>query len=180
MDQTLSPPWERPLQVATVYMSIMPLSDYHHGFGYTVGPNFSNLILTLNSEDVSSQCIGNGINTRLKYVDLNWPVPASAYKCQDQCGYSHVGDTTPTECSIVWSDVNSLLGIPSMVTDLDSAFKTCTLDSGYLANFWFDPPIALQRQQNAAEPTLPAASKSTPAAPSSLPAFPMPQNTNCL
>jgi hypothetical protein len=157
----------------SVYLSIQSLSAYYDGFGYTVGPNFSDFILTLKSEDVSTQCKGNKIATSINWADLNWPVPASAYECQDRCARVHVGLSTPVECSTIWSDVNPLLAIPTKVKDLSPLWSTCLFDVPLLANYWFDPPLALQEHTVADSITKPVAvvPTPTPAEPQSLPAY---------
>lgn len=127
-----------------VYMSIKALSAYVDGFNYAIGPSFTNLILTLSSSEVSSQCNGNKIATSLNFADLNWPVPASAYNCQNRCGYFHIQDSvTPAECSTIWSDVNPLLAIPTKIKDLSPLWATCAFEVPSLANYWFEYVLKL-------------------------------------
>lgn len=122
-----------------VYMSIKALSAYVDGFDYLIGPSFSDVILTLSSSDVSSQCNGNKLATSLDFADLNWPVPASAYNCQDRCGYFNIKDSVlPTQCSTIWSDVNPLLAIPTKIMDLSPLWATCAFEVPSLANYWFE------------------------------------------
>lgn len=120
-----------------VYMSIKALSAYVDGFNYQIGPSFSNLILTLSSSEVSTQCHGDKIATPMNYADLNWPVPASAYKCQDRCDRLYNLQRGP-ECSTIWSDVNPLLAIPTKVKDLSPLWATCAFEVPALANYWFE------------------------------------------
>ncbi|SMY29450.1 unnamed protein product [Zymoseptoria tritici ST99CH_1A5] len=148
----------------SAYILIKSLSAWIDGFGYTVGPNFSDLILTVKSEDVSTQCKGNKIGTSMNWADLNWPVPASAYECQDRCGRLQSGTSaTPAECSTIWSDVIPLLAIPTAVKDLSPLWSTCKFDVPLLANYWFDPPIALQEHSVADSITRPELSYPTTA-----------------
>ncbi|UJO24563.1 uncharacterized protein CLAFUR5_13860 [Fulvia fulva] len=167
----------------SAYISIQSLSAYIDGFFYTVGPTFTDLILTLASSEVSTQCGGiRNHATQMKWEDLNWPVPASAYSCQDRCGHGRLEDqvagTTPTQCSTIWSDVNPLLAIPTMITDLAPEFSTCIIESnGNLANFWFDPPIALQPAAAKATPTLSSQPSTTPASVGDSPIKPTPDST---
>lgn len=158
----------------SAYISIKSLSAYYEGFGYTVGPNFSDLVLTLPSQDVSTQCRGVKTSTRINFADLNWPVPVSAYDCQMPCGYNQQGLTTPSQCGTIWSDSNPLLAIPTQISDLSPSWSSCKIDVPNLGNYWIDPPIALQEQHSVAAPTLPSSPEivTTPAVPSSTPTNP--------
>ncbi|SMR64102.1 unnamed protein product [Zymoseptoria tritici ST99CH_3D1] len=107
----------------SAYISIKSLSAWVDGFGYTVGPNFSDLILTVKSEDMSTQCKGNKIGTSMNWAGLNWPVPASAYECQDSFArtfssgfYYSAWATFPT--TVAAAPQSSPTGTPASATAL--------------------------------------------------------------
>lgn len=183
---------------ASVYISFKTLFATYDGFWDTVGPTFTDYIVPLHSTDISTQCGGwhaaYGHGTALNYGDLNWPVPASAYKCQERCAEKlassayitkgtmywsmYIAPTAP-ECSTIWSDVNPVVALPTKIKDMVPEWSTCSFYNDNLANFWFDPPIALQPQAAVAKPTLPTTftAQSTSALPASTPDSPLPENT---
>lgn len=183
---------------ASAYISFKTLYATYDGFWDTVGPTFTDYIVPLLSADISTQCGGWGAayghGTALNYADLNWPVPASAYKCQDRCavklassGYIANGafmwslydEPVAPECSTIWSDINPVLALPTKIKDMVPEWSSCSFYNDNLANFWFDPPIALQPQEAVAKPTLPSSfvPQSISAAPASTPDGPAPQST---
>ncbi|EME84255.1 uncharacterized protein MYCFIDRAFT_207217 [Pseudocercospora fijiensis CIRAD86] len=168
-----------------VYLSMASLFATEDGYpDLTVGTPLSNFILTLESSEVSTQRSGTGVNTQINYADMNWPVPASAWACQGRCAKYDFDDSVPRPswCNTIYQHLNPLIDIPSKITDLDPAWKTCTLEPKYMAGFWFDPPITLQEQQTAAQPTLPTAktTTSTSAAAASTPKNPAAAITSAL
>lgn len=182
----------------SVYISFKTLFATYDGFWDTVGPTFTDHIVALHSTDLSTQCGGwhaaYGPGTALNYADLNWPVPASAYKCQDRCAMKMESSAflgpyaamwsmwlapTAPQCSTIWSDINPIIALPTKIRDMVPEWSSCSLYDDFLANFWFDPPIALQPQEAVAMPTLASSvtPQSTSAAPASTPNRPGPENT---
>ncbi|KAM3420533.1 hypothetical protein BST61_g3798 [Cercospora zeina] len=170
----------------SVYISFKTLFASYDGFWDKMGPTFTDYIVPLHSTDISTQCGGwgqaYGPGTQLDYADLNWPVPASAYKCQDRCRMEKVvkptlnrgklGGLVSTtiagpECDTIWSDINPMLAVPTKIREMVPEWATCSFWNENIANFWFDPPIALQPADVAATPTLPVAKTTTPAIPES-------------
>ncbi|KXT10043.1 hypothetical protein AC579_8653 [Pseudocercospora musae] len=144
----------------------------------------SDYIVPLQSSDISTHCGGwwgavhNPIGTAPPYADLKWPVAASAYSCQNRCsdtfsrsysldkgiiGAQLVSIASPPQCSTIWSDVNPVLAFPTKIRDMVPEWTSCSFWNENLANFWFDPPIALEPASAAATPTLPNSPKSTAA-----------------
>ncbi|SMR60950.1 unnamed protein product [Zymoseptoria tritici ST99CH_1E4] len=181
---------------ASVYISFKTLYATYDGFWDTVGPTFTDLIVPLHSSDISSHCGGwhkaYGTGVPLDYADLNWPVPASAYSCQNRCSGDQTSSMaltdgwvrwvpmpapTPSECSTIWSDVNPILALPTKIRDMVPEWSTCSFWNNNLANFWFDPPLALKSADVADSITRPSEPEATPAAPSPLPSSPLAQNT---
>ncbi|KAI5359920.1 hypothetical protein Slin14017_G094810 [Septoria linicola] len=160
----------------SVYISFKTLFASYDGFWNKIGPTFADYIVPLHSTDISTHCGGwgqaYGAGTQLDYADLNWPVSASAYKCQDRCRMQKVAiptladgtlgasvDTTVAgpECDTNWSDINPVLAVPTKIRDMVPEWASCSFWNENIANFWFDPPIALQPAEVAASPTLPNA-----------------------
>ena len=171
----------------SVYLFFQTLYASYDGFWDRIGPTFSNYILPLPSSAISTQCDGWGRGTSLDYADLNWPVPASAYSCQNRCSVIWTSECSdlcsvytkpnPPECNTIWSDVDPTLAVPTQVKDLASEWSTCSFWDFNIPNFWFDPPIALQQQTAMATPTMDPTSVTTAAAPSSTVRSPYPRNT---
>ncbi|KAF7186371.1 hypothetical protein HII31_12302 [Pseudocercospora fuligena] len=182
----------------SVYVSFKTLYASYDGFWDKIGPTFSDYIVPLQSSDISTHCGGwwgavhNPIGTALTYADLNWPVAASAYSCQNRCsdtfsrsysldkgiiGAQLVSIASPPQCSTIWSDVNPVLAFPTKIRDMVPEWKSCSFWNENLANFWFDPPIALQPASAAATPTLPTSPKSTAAAAAPTPTSPTASST---
>lgn len=137
----------------TAYVSFATLYASYDGFWNPVGPNFINYILPVSSAAVSTQCGGwfdaYGPGKPLNYANLNYPVPASAYKCMDRCEASYslaangseITEPLPAPCSTIWDDYNPMLAVPTEVSKLVPAWSTCKGWDDMLANFWFDPPV---------------------------------------
>ncbi|GAB7355967.1 hypothetical protein MBLNU459_g6599t1 [Dothideomycetes sp. NU459] len=170
------------LTSGSVYLSFSTLFATQEGFGERIGPNFTNFIVPLPSSAISTQCGGwfsaRGAGTQLNYADLNYPIPASAYSCENRCStqaqYSIANGTgsyhynTPSQCNTIWSDFNPILAIPTEIRDLVPAWATCSFYDAVLPNFLFDPPLALQPANVVATPTLPGLpGTTTPASPGS-------------
>lgn len=170
----------------SVYLSFSTLKATWDGFWDPVGPTFKDLIVPFRSDEISTQCGGwfnaRGPGTQLNYADLNWPVPAHAYSCQQRCTLSQTSSAhliRPTnriqwdvntvspgpECDTIWSDVNPVIALPTRMKSFVSEWSTCSFWNDNLANFWFDPPKALHPASVAAEATMPVAPPTTPAAP---------------
>lgn len=142
----------------SVYLSFKTLYASYDGFGDRVGPSFTDLIVPLHSTDISSHCGGwfaaYGPGTQLNYADLNWPVPASAYKCQARCSMALTGSATidpsveddlewvlatlptPPECNTIWEDINPVLAVPTKIREMVPEWSTCSFWNQALANFW--------------------------------------------
>ena len=174
----------------SVYLSFSTLFASYDGFWDRIGPTFSNFILPLPSAAISTQCGGwgnaHGPGTPLNYADLNWPVPASAYSCQDRCSVTWTSTCAtcllqtlpkPLECNTIWSDVDPVLAVPTKVREMVPEWSTCSFWDFAIPNFFFDPPIALHAQPAMATPTWPSRSVTTAAAPSSTAQDPLPKNT---
>lgn len=161
----------------SVYLSLESLYAYYDGFFNTVGPTYSNVFLTLQSSDISTQCQGSPNNTLLNYADLNWPVPASAYSCQARCGYA--GMVGSTACNTIWNDLNPALAIPTKALKaMVPEWSNCVAGDGNQAQYWFDPPVTLQPRSAVASATLSTEPKTTPAAPSSAVSDQLPSATS--
>ncbi|KAK4496329.1 hypothetical protein PRZ48_012309 [Zasmidium cellare] len=178
----------------SVYLSFKTLYAYYDGFSDRVGPSYTDLIVPLHSTDISSHCGGwfaaYGPGTQLNYADLNWPVPASAYKCQARCSKALTASPTldpsaddhllwdlqtlptPPECATIWEDVNPVLAVPTKIREMVPAWSSCSFWNEGLANFWFDPPLALQEAAVEASVTMPSTPTTTSAAPLSKPHSP--------
>lgn len=174
----------------SVYISFKSLFASYDGFWDRIGPTFSDFILPLPSSAVSTQCGGwgnaHGPGTALNYADLNWPVPASAYSCQDRCSVTWTSDCptctwyhapNPPECNTIWSDVDPVLAVPTQARDLVPEWSTCSFWDLVIPNFWFDPPIALQQSPAAATPTMPTTEVASTAVPKSSVKDGLPTNT---
>lgn len=142
----------------SVYLSFKILYAYYDGFSDRVGPSYTDLIVPLHSTDISSHCGGwfaaYGPGTQLNYADLNWPVPASAYKCQARCSKALTASPTlqpsvddhmlwdlktlptPPECNTIWEDVNPVLAVPTKIREMVPAWSSCSFWNEGLANFW--------------------------------------------
>ncbi|KAK4610614.1 hypothetical protein CLAFUW4_14022 [Fulvia fulva] len=186
----------------SVYLSFKTLYATYDGFfGDYIGQTFTDLIVPLHSTDVSTQCGGwnraFGAGTQLNYADLNWPVPASAYSCQQRCTLSltssavleppqntmlwNMETVSPgTECDTIWSDVNPVLAVPTKIRQMVPEWSSCSFWNANLANFWFDPPIALQPAQVVAVPTAPSNPQTTAAAAASTPTSPIASSTRAI
>ncbi|KAK4993385.1 hypothetical protein LTR66_006020 [Elasticomyces elasticus] len=146
--------------------------------GNQVGEPLSDLIIPISSGLVSSACgiYHGGHSASLNYADLNWPIPAAAYKCQPRCeGGQNGGPFSTGICSTIYDDYRPILRFPSQISVVQTAWNNCNLgdmdyaDSG---NQLYDPPIALQPQANIAMPTVSEPPAQTSASPSSpLPAL---------
>ncbi|KAK4496701.1 hypothetical protein PRZ48_012684 [Zasmidium cellare] len=147
------------------------------GSAIQIGPTFSNTILALRSDEVSTNCYGRigtqtstagwGNGKSLNYADLNLPVPASAYQCANQCvpyvtsertgsdGLQTFDTTsiTPNPCETIWNNFNPLLAIPTRLKTI-SEWASCSFCNDWIANVVFDPPTALRQATAEAKPTL--------------------------
>lgn len=170
----------------SVYLSFKTLFATYDGFHDRVGPNFTNYIVPVPSNAVSTRCgpwsdAYDGPATPLTYADLAWPVAASAYSCQARCSYdprflSEFND--PAECSTIWSDVDPNIAVPTQVRNLIPEWASCSMEDLRYRNFWFDPPIPLTQVATIAAVTTALTTPTTePAAPSSTLASSVPTKT---
>ncbi|KAF2168867.1 hypothetical protein M409DRAFT_20880 [Zasmidium cellare ATCC 36951] len=158
-----------------VYVSFQTLYAQYDGFSYGPGTGYKDLIMTLASSQVSTNC-GNGdvrsatAGTQINFADFNYPIPASAYSCAHPCEASCVDATcTPQACSTIWDNFNPVMAIPTPVLDLQEAWKTCSFADENGVNWLFDPPIALTAAANEVKPSLPGGGGSSPASPTPAP-----------
>ncbi|KAF7192374.1 hypothetical protein HII31_06406 [Pseudocercospora fuligena] len=79
----------------TLYAAFRP-SQADKAGALQIGPTFSNAIFSFRSDEISTNCYTRGFGglsdegafgtgTQLNFADLNYPISASAYQCQDQC-----------------------------------------------------------------------------------------------
>ncbi|GAB1725920.1 hypothetical protein NU195Hw_Modified_22t1 [Hortaea werneckii] len=134
--------WNTTLTSPTVYIQFDGTWVYESS-GYTTS-NQSRLLMAHSSTDISSICgkiSGIGSPQSFNYGDFNWPVPASAYRCQPKCfeappnGVSFVDNATywahsdrtfvtlwtyfsstpwaeENQCSTIYDDYKPILSIP--------------------------------------------------------------------
>ncbi|RMY68041.1 hypothetical protein D0864_11437 [Hortaea werneckii] len=134
--------WNTTLTSPTVYIQFDGTWVYESS-GYTTS-NQSRLLMAHSSTDISSICgtiSGVGSPQSFNYGDFNWPVPASAYRCQPKCfeappnGVSFVDNATywahsdrtfvtlwtyfsstpwakENQCSTIYDDYKPVLSIP--------------------------------------------------------------------
>lgn len=177
----------------TVYLSFSTLYASWDGFWNHVGPDFSDYIVPLPSSSIFTQCgaersaRNRNHGTPLNYVDLNWPVPASAYSCQARCDPSgkpicpecpHTAVPSTGECATIWSDINPNLAMPTEIRDLVPEWSSCDMYNDRIPNFWYDPPLALTQKSEIAGVSTPYAEPTAePPAPSSSPDSAVPVET---
>ncbi|KAF7187878.1 hypothetical protein HII31_10778 [Pseudocercospora fuligena] len=181
-------------QPGSVYLSFSTLYAAYRRFtapggeAVQVGPTFKNTIFAFKSDEISTNCYvstfgdqssatgpGYGPGTQLNYADLNSPVPASAYQCQNQCKPSSTWIGTdgnysstaiiPNPCNTIFDNFNPLLAMPTRLRDMVPEWSSCGFWDYQRANIVFDPPTALQQVASAALPTLPTKLTSTAASP---------------
>ncbi|KAI7154937.1 hypothetical protein KC349_g7322 [Hortaea werneckii] len=134
--------WNTTLTSPTVYIQFDGTWIYESSGSTT--SNQSRLLMAHSSTDISSICgtiSGIGSPQSFNYGDFNWPVPASAYRCQPKCfeappnGVSSVGNATywahsdrtfvtlwtyfsstpwaqENQCSTIYDDHKPILSIP--------------------------------------------------------------------
>lgn len=167
--------------------------DAPGGAGIQIGPTFTNAIFSFHSSEISTNCFGTinptatttagfGYGTRLNFADLNAPVPAAAYACQNQCQRCFQEDSgdsrgyttrcnTPDPCPTIWDNFNPLLAVPTRFREIVPEWSSCSFWDDRHANLIFDPPIALHTAESVATASLPSWEISSPASgPASVPA----------
>ncbi|KAK5688932.1 hypothetical protein LTS10_000912 [Elasticomyces elasticus] len=160
----------------SVYLSFSTLYASYDGFWDRVGPTYSDYVMTLKTEDISTHCGGGklgwdwGPATQVNFADWNKPLRADVYNCQKQCS-----STAP--CSTIWDNFNPWLAVPTVIKSMVPQWKTCTYNDDMEAPLLFDPPKALQQVATAASATMPSSPSTTPAAPSSTLISPLPVET---
>jgi hypothetical protein len=146
--------------------------DVPGGEAVQIGPTFSNAVFEFRSDEISTNCFatidpvatttaGYGLGTQLNFADLNLPVAASAYKCQNQCRSCtpFVRSTVCSAinvCTTIWDNFNPLLAVPTRLREIVPEWSTCSFWDDRIANIIFDPPIALQVADAPAQATLPS------------------------
>jgi hypothetical protein len=141
-----------------------------------VGKTFSNTIFEFRSDEISTNCFatidpyatttaGYGLGTQLNFADLNLPVAASAYKCQDQCrscvpqfinGRLTASCAAVNECATIWDNFSPLLAMPTRLREIVPEWSTCSFWNDRIANVIFDPPSALTAADAAAPASQPS------------------------
>ncbi|KAK5127522.1 hypothetical protein LTR85_006861 [Meristemomyces frigidus] len=160
----------------SVYLSFSTLYASYDGFWDRVGPTFSDYVMTLQSDDISTHCGGGtlgwdwGPATQINYADWNKPIRADVYNCQKQC-------SSIAPCSTIWDNFNPWLAVPTVIRSRVPQWSTCSFSDDNEAPLLFDPPRALQPAESAATVTMPSTPTSTTASPSATPTSPQPVQT---
>lgn len=168
----------------TVYVSFETLYAAYRslsgpgGAAVQIGKGYSNEIFEFRSDEISTNCYasvfsvdghhnpGYGPGTQLNFADLNYPPPATAYECQNQCqsvsyelGPGGVNVTThtilPNPCETIFDNFNPLIAVPTKLKAMNPEWASCRFWNHRQANIVFDPPIALTEAAAVAKPTLP-------------------------
>ncbi|KAI5360492.1 hypothetical protein Slin14017_G086670 [Septoria linicola] len=164
------------LSFSTLYAAYRPSTGLG-GEAAQIGPTFSNTILAFReNEPTATAQPGFGPGTQLNYADLNSPVAASAYACQNQCRPHEIvrgddGNITsksifPNPSNTIFDNSNPLLAVPTKLREMVPEWSSCSFWNDQNPNIIFDPPTALRQAGQAAGPTLPGVITSTAAAPS--------------
>lgn len=152
------------ISFGTLYAGFQPATIDKAG-ELQIGRTFSDVIFSFKSNEISTVCYDTsgafGVATaafgggeQLNFADLNSPIPASAYQCQNDCrtlasSICHVStskaiftsnNTTFTNaiedcvyiteshasdfCSTIWDNFNPLLAMPTMLRDLVPEWST--------------------------------------------------------
>lgn len=164
----------------TLYAAYRPFTG-PGGAAAQIGPTFSNTIMAFKSEEISTNCYatwwnqtqtsipGYGPGTQLNFADLNSPVSASAYECQNQCldysvpyvnlpsdnGFYTTQYLHPNWCETILDNFNPLIAVPTRLRDMVPEWKKCKFWSPRQANVIFDPPQALTEASSEDKPTAP-------------------------
>ncbi|KAK5746378.1 hypothetical protein LTR17_000758 [Elasticomyces elasticus] len=160
----------------SVYLSFSTLYASYDGFWDRIGPTYSDYVMTLKTEDISTHCGGGAIGwdwgpaTQVNFADWNKPLRADVYNCQKQCS-----STAP--CSTIWDNFNPWLAVPTVIKSMVPQWSTCTYNDDMEAPLLFDPPKALQQVATAASITMPSLPSTTAASPSSTLISPLPIET---
>ncbi|KAK4580305.1 hypothetical protein LTR86_000508 [Recurvomyces mirabilis] len=178
----------------TVYLSVQGVWDFtSNGVTYM---NQTGILLPQSSTAVSSFCgvvsdafDDSGKPQQVDYANFNYPVPASAYRCQPKCWsqpkstsssvYTNVhsgstatytSDTVFTSpainvCSTIWNDYAPALSVPTDIFAMNAATNfggsfSCEFILDK-ANVLWDPPIALSAQATLDGPSTPHAQSAT-------------------
>ncbi|KAK4500874.1 hypothetical protein PRZ48_009066 [Zasmidium cellare] len=155
----------------------------HDPCGRRVGTGLSNIVLTQQTSQISSQCAplyhqGGNAGTQVNFADYNSPVPYSAYACLPQCNGGSSAFGTTDLCSTIYDgDFKPILALPTDIVSLQPEWANCIFGDVYdgMNTIW-DPPQALVAANTEAGVTVPVA-KTTSASPASAPAQPTRQPT---
>ncbi|KAK3672877.1 hypothetical protein LTR78_007230 [Recurvomyces mirabilis] len=178
----------------TVYLSVQGVWDFtSNGVTYT---NQTGILLPQSSTAVSSFCgvvsdafDDSGKPQPVDYANFNYPVPASAYRCQPKCWsqpkstsssvytniYSGSTETYTSNtvftspainvCSTIWNDYAPALSVPTDIFAMNAATNLGgSFSCGFIldkANVLWDPPIALSAQATLDGPSTPHAQSAT-------------------
>ena len=126
----------------TLYISFDDLwRSYPATTGIVSTSTKHNVIISMSSENLYS---GQGHmapgSYSFNFLDLTGPVPLAAYTNQPTCNYVHYNHP----CETVFNDYFPNIVVPTELRTADPAFATCEIWPFAL----FDPPIALQPQNN--------------------------------
>lgn len=193
VEGTTITPAEEPAPVTTLGMTFHPDKVYVSfetlyaayrslngpgGAAVQIGKGYSNEIFEFRSDEISTNCFatsfsiegghnpGYGPGTQLNYADLNYPPPATAYQCQNQCTSTSsevspdgmnvtIYTLLPNPCETIWDNFNPLIAVPTRLKSMHPEWASCRFWNYRQANIVFDPPIALTQAAAVAKPTLP-------------------------
>ncbi|KAF2167171.1 hypothetical protein M409DRAFT_54362 [Zasmidium cellare ATCC 36951] len=212
-DGTIVTPTSAPKPITTLGTTLFPDSVYISfetlyaayrpftgpgGAAAQIGPTFSNTIMAFKSQEISTNCYatwwnqtqtsipGYGPGTQLNFADLNSPVSASAYECQNQCldysvpytGGEYVTQyLQPNWCETILDNFNPLIAVPTRLRDMVPEWKKCKFWSPRQANVIFDPPQALTEASLEAKPTAPPGYSNPSPSPTPTPPVALPTGT---
>ncbi|GAB1740630.1 hypothetical protein NU219Hw_g5723t1 [Hortaea werneckii] len=183
--------WNTTLTSPTVYIQFDGTWVYESSGSTT--SNQSRLLMAHSSTDISSICgtiSGIGSPQSFNYGDFNWPVPASAYRCQPKCfeaapnGYSYVGNATywahsdrtfvtlwtyfsstpwarENQCSTIYDDYKPILSIP---TEFSAMTPAVDVGDGITCSFEFNSEAIFYDPPSALAPAASLALPSKPKA----------------
>ena len=182
----------------TVYMALEGTYVHSPSGGAGVSTN-SQLFIPMSSTAVRSLCglpnatynsdiglyVAFGPPQTVNYENFDYPVPASAYRCQPKCftypdekqmSSTYSKYATTNLCSTIWDDYAPALAVPKEFSSMNPGVVfgpnvTCDFDFNP-ANVFYDPPRALRPADSVQGPTAPAAPTPNPAIDGSPPATP--------
>ena len=96
---------------------------------------------------------------QINYADFNYPVPASAYRCQSKCWteavepftsfQASISHVTTNLCSTIWNDYAPILDIPAQLKTLNAVGADNETECYFafdIGDVLYDPPTALTSQ----------------------------------